>query len=167
MNDSHCLTLVDSELYEIVRVVEGMDKPPRSLCYGDKDCPHAKWDGATWRCGFTEYCCWRDVDISESSRTDAMEAIAPFTDPPMTGWDFARQLECELADASAMLKVVSDQRDAALTLSAFRSALVRHDVIPPESIEDAEGYDGGRTMEATRLAFEELTENAAANKEAT
>jgi hypothetical protein len=54
-----------------------------------------------------------------------------------------------------------------LTLRAFRSALVRHDVIPPESIEDAEGFDGGRMMQATRLAFEELTGDATDNKETT
>ena len=124
-----------------------MNKETRSLCYGDKDCPHAKRDGATWRCDFTEHCCFRDMDISDASKV--------------------HKLEIELSDVSAMLKVVSDQRDAALTLSAFRSALVRHDVIPPESIEDAEGFDGGITLEATRLAFEELTGDATDNKETT
>ena len=47
------------------------------------------------------------------------------------------------------------------SLSQFRSVLVERDVIPPEAIDDAEGYDAGRMMGATRLAYEDLTAIAA------
>lgn len=46
------------------------------------------------------------------------------------------------------------------SVSRFRAALVKHGIIFPEAIEDAEGFDGGRTLAATRAAYDELTENA-------
>jgi hypothetical protein len=40
--------------------------------------------------------------------------------------------------------------------------LVKHGIICPEAIEDAEGFDGERTLAATRAAYDELMENAPA-----
>jgi hypothetical protein len=37
---------------------------------------------------------------------------------------------------------------------------VKHGIIFPEAIEDAEGFDGERTLAATRAAYDELVENA-------
>jgi hypothetical protein len=45
------------------------------------------------------------------------------------------------------------------SISRFRSVLVAHGIIFPEAIEDAEGFDGERTLAATRAAYDELMEN--------
>jgi len=45
------------------------------------------------------------------------------------------------------------------SISRFRSVLVKHGIVFPEAIEDAEGFDGERTLAATRAAYEELMEN--------
>jgi hypothetical protein len=47
------------------------------------------------------------------------------------------------------------------SISRFRSVLVKHGIIFPEAIEDAEGFDGERTLAATRAAYDELMENNA------
>ncbi len=46
------------------------------------------------------------------------------------------------------------------SISRFRAVLVKHGIICPEAIEDAEGFDGERTLVATRAAYDELMENA-------
>ena len=45
------------------------------------------------------------------------------------------------------------------SISRFRSVLVKHGIIFAEAIEDAEGFDGERTLAATRAAYDELMEN--------
>ena len=46
------------------------------------------------------------------------------------------------------------------SISRFRAVLVKHGIVFPEAIEDAEGFDGERTLAATRAAYDELIENA-------
>ena len=46
------------------------------------------------------------------------------------------------------------------SISRFRSVLVKHGIVFPEAIEDAEGFDGERTLAATRAAYDELMANA-------
>ena len=48
------------------------------------------------------------------------------------------------------------------SISRFRSVLVKHGIICPEAIEDAEGFDAERTLEATLAAYDELMEIAPA-----
>ena len=45
------------------------------------------------------------------------------------------------------------------TLTRFRDALVKHGIVRRGAIEDAEFYDGGRTLAATQAACDELIAN--------
>jgi len=86
----------------------------------------------------------------------------------------AKMLNEHLANSPICVKTGSgDSANAALTggvpavpanglfsISRFRSVLVKHGIVFPEAIEDAEGFDGERTLAATRAAYEELMENA-------
>jgi DTW domain-containing protein YfiP len=47
------------------------------------------------------------------------------------------------------------------SISRFRSVLVKHGIIGRDAIDDAANYDGGRTLAATRAAYDELVENTA------
>jgi len=47
---------------------------------------------------------------------------------------------------------------APFTLKRFRETLVMHGLIDQAAVEDAEGYDAGRTMQRIGEAYEELME---------
>jgi len=61
-----------------------------------------------------------------------------------------------IACGGSDLKGDKSIKELLFSLSRFRSVLVKHNIILPESIDDAEGFDGERTLESTRLAYEEL-----------
>lgn len=48
----------------------------------------------------------------------------------------------------------------AASLTIFTDLLVKHGVISREAIEDAEGYDAGRTEEAVWCAYEDRAQAA-------
>lgn len=50
---------------------------------------------------------------------------------------------------------------ARLSGNTLASILVRHNIIDPCAVEDAEGYDGGMTMLRVRTAAQEITETIA------
>ena len=52
-----------------------------------------------------------------------------------------------------------------ISVPRFRSVLVKHGIVFPEAIEDAEGFDGGRTLAATQAAYDTLMENAGGQHE--
>ena len=47
------------------------------------------------------------------------------------------------------------------SVDRFRSVLVKHGLVHEAAIDDPEGYDGYRTIEASLSAYNDLTENAA------
>ncbi len=66
---------------------------------------------------------------------------------------------CQTSDCPAAFPPV--RSEPLFSISRFRSVLVKHGIVLPEAIEDADGFDGERTLAATRAAYDELMENNA------
>jgi len=63
------------------------------------------------------------------------------------------------ASTTTEAELPSVRSEPLFSISRFRSVLVKHGIIFPEAIEDAEGFDGERTLAETRAAYDELMEN--------
>jgi len=68
--------------------------------------------------------------------------------------DLATRLEAESAPAPDPVPAPVDA--GGCTASDFERLLIRHNVVHPEAIDDAEGYDGGAMRESVHRVYEEL-----------
>jgi hypothetical protein len=62
--------------------------------------------------------------------------------------DFASEIEALLAEPPV--------EAGALSLGALESSLIRRGIVPAAAIEDADGYDEGRTRDAILAVFEDM-----------
>lgn len=53
--------------------------------------------------------------------------------------------------------LVVERHRPVLALKGLEDSLVRHGVIQPDAIDDAEGYDGGRTRDCVLKVYEDIT----------
>lgn len=58
---------------------------------------------------------------------------------------------------SELTEIVRIARTQTMRLSSLTDALIRHGVIQADAIEDAEGYDEGRTRDAVLKVYEDIT----------